>query len=102
MRGLELFGAVRAVSARSFGPFALAESRPARRPRDRDEMFPVDAVTAVADAGRFCPVFQAGWGRSGCGFASLCVAIEEIFEVGEGSSEIARLVMARSLRRPVG
>jgi short/branched chain acyl-CoA dehydrogenase len=63
--------------------FALKEVAPHAEAWDRDHVFPVDVVRAMADLGLFGLVFPEKWGGSGADFTTLCVAIEELGRVDQ-------------------
>ena len=63
--------------------FARAEIAPYAEEWDRDHVFPVDVVRAMADLGLFGLVFPEKWGGSGADFTTLCLAIEEIGRVDQ-------------------
>ena len=63
--------------------FAQAEVAPHAEQWDRDHVFPIDVVRAMADLGLFGLVFPEQWGGSGADFTTLCVAIEELGRVDQ-------------------
>ena len=63
--------------------FAEKEIAPYAALWDKDEIFPLDAVSKMADLGLFGLVFPEEWGGSGGDFISLCIAIEEIGRVDQ-------------------
>jgi short/branched chain acyl-CoA dehydrogenase len=63
--------------------FARAEIAPYAEEWDRDHVFPLGAVRAMADLGLFGLVFPEQWGGSGADFMTLCLAIEEIGRVDQ-------------------
>jgi short/branched chain acyl-CoA dehydrogenase len=63
--------------------FAQAEVAPHAEEWDRDHVFPIDVVRAMADLGLFGLVFPEQWGGSGADFTTLCVAIEELGRVDQ-------------------
>src|SRR3954466_7615721 len=63
--------------------FARAEIAPHAEEWDRNHVFPVDVVRAMADLGLFGLVFPARWGGSDADFTTLCLAIEEIGRVDQ-------------------
>jgi len=63
--------------------FARAEIAPYAEEWDRDHVFPVGVVRAMADLGLFGLVFPEKWGGSGADFTTLCLAIEEIGRVDQ-------------------
>jgi short-chain 2-methylacyl-CoA dehydrogenase len=50
---------------------------------DREQVFPVEAVRAMAGLDLFGLVFPERWGGSDAGFTALCLAIEEIGRVDQ-------------------
>src|SRR2546421_346270 len=91
--------------------FAEAEIAPHAEEWDRTHHFPVDAVLAMGELGLFGLPFPAEYGGSGADFTTFCVAVEspvsryyrdaKILEIGEGTSEVQRLVIGRGLGLPV-
>ena len=63
--------------------FAQAEVAPHAEQWDRDHVFPIDVVRAMADLGLFGLLFPERWGGSGADFTTLCVAIEELGRVDQ-------------------
>ena len=63
--------------------FAEKEISPYAASWDKDEIFPLDAVSKMADLGLFGLVFPEEWGGGGGDFISLCIAIEEIGRVDQ-------------------
>jgi short/branched chain acyl-CoA dehydrogenase len=58
--------------------FARNEIAPHAERWDREQVFPLDAVAAMAGLGLFGLVFPERWGGSDAGFTALCLAVEEI------------------------
>jgi short/branched chain acyl-CoA dehydrogenase len=58
--------------------FARQEIAPHAERWDREQLFPVEAVRAMAGLDLFGLVFPERWGGSDAGFTALCLAIEEI------------------------
>ena len=63
--------------------FALKEVAPHAETWDREHVFPIGVVRAMADLGLFGLVFPERWGGSGADFTTLCVAIEELGRVDQ-------------------
>jgi butyryl-CoA dehydrogenase len=63
--------------------FARQEIAPHAERWDREQVFPVEAVRAMAGLDLFGLVFPERWGGSDAGFTALCLAIEEIGRVDQ-------------------
>jgi short/branched chain acyl-CoA dehydrogenase len=63
--------------------FARREIAPHAERWDREQVFPLEAVRAMAALDLFGLVFPERWGGSDAGFTALCIAIEEIGRVDQ-------------------